>query len=317
MTLKDHILAALEANRQSALSGQALAEQFAVSRNAVWKAVNALKAEGYDIESTQNKGYRLAPDCDRFSEAVIRANLNGSALPIAVFDTVDSTSNEVKRRLAAGERGPFLVVAEQQSAGRGRLGRSFFSPVGAGLYMTIALAPGMAVEGALGVTAYAAVCVSDAIERVTGRKTQIKWVNDLFLDGKKICGILTEAVTDFESGTLEALAVGIGINLRPSAVPEDLRDIVGSLNCDEPVKNRLTAAIAEGMMNYSPEDTGYYAEYRRRSWTIGKRVRCAQGEQHFIGRAVAIDDHGALIVEAEDGQTHVLRSGEAKIIPGE
>ncbi len=312
MSLKNSLLTELETHRQAALSGQELAKRFCVSRNAVWKAVNALRAEGYAIESTPNKGYRLAPECDRLSTGTLSAELHG--LAVYCFDTLDSTNNEARRRLAGGEKGPFLIAAEEQTAGRGRLGRSFYSPKDAGLYMTLALAPGHTVQSALGITAYAAVCVAEAVEKYTGDHLLIKWVNDLYLNGKKVCGILTEAVTDFESGTLEALLVGIGINLRTSEIPAELQTTVGFLNSDAPLKNQLIVAIAKGLMDYPPADNSYWTTYRARSLTLGARLRWVQGEQSLEGEALTIDDTGALIVQTDDGTRHTLRSGTIEML---
>jgi BirA family transcriptional regulator, biotin operon repressor / biotin---[acetyl-CoA-carboxylase] ligase len=314
MNLKQSILAELESFRDAALSGQALAARFGVSRNAVWKAITALREDGYEVESTPNRGYRLAPDCDRLSQNGILTLLPDGGLTVHVFDTLDSTNNEAKRRLAGGEPPPFLIAAEEQTAGRGRQGRFFFSPKGAGLYLTVALAPGQAVESVLGITAYAAVTVSDAISRLTGQEARIKWVNDLYLDGKKICGILTEAVTDFESGTVESLLVGVGVNLKPADVPAELQDIVGTLAWKAPIKNRLAAEITNGFLHFSPGNTAYINEYRARSVTLGRRVECAQGKFRFVGVAEAIDASGALVVRLSRDETRILRSGEARIL---
>ncbi|HNW86981.1 MAG TPA: biotin--[acetyl-CoA-carboxylase] ligase [Candidatus Limiplasma sp.] len=314
MTLKERILTELEANRETALSGQLLAERFGVSRNAVWKAVNALKQEGYEIASTQNLGYRISPQSDRASESGIRANLNGFPLNVYVADTVDSTNSWAKQLYADGAEAPFLAAAEAQTAGRGRYGRAFFSPKGAGLYMTVALAPRQAIENMLSITAYAAVCVANAVERATGQALGIKWVNDLLLGTKKVGGILTEAVTDFESGTVETLFIGIGLNLRESDVPAEWKEIVGFLGCSSPLKNRLAAEIAMALMQYDPEDRSFWTAYRERSRTVGRAVLCTQGNRQFQGRAVAIAPDGALVVETDAGETVALKSGEAKLL---
>jgi len=315
MSLKNSILTALELNRETALSGQALAQKLGVSRNAVWKAVNALKDEGYDIASTPNRGYQLSPFCDLVSDGGIRNLLENPGLPIYLLGTVDSTNNEAKRLLASGTTEPFLVVAGEQTSGRGRHGRMFFSPRDAGLYMTVALAPKQSAENVLGITAYAAVCVAEAIERLTDLSPQIKWVNDLYVQGKKVCGILTEAVTDFESGTVESLLVGIGINLYATLVPEEWTDVIGFLDANLPLKNRLAAEITNALQRYSPESTSYLQAYRERSLTIGRHVLCTQGNRSFSGIAQAIDGAGALVVRTDTGETITLRSGEAKLLP--
>ena len=312
MTLKSNILAALEQSREGAVSGQTLAERFGVSRNAVWKAVTALREEGVPIESTQNRGYRLAAAHDRATAEGVGALLSETPLAVYAYDEVDSTNTQAKRLLADGVPAPFLVVTEAQAAGRGRLGRAFFSPKGAGLYMTLALAPAQTVESALGVTAYAAVCVAEAVQAVCGRDLRIKWVNDLFLEGRKVCGILTEATTDFETGTVESLLIGIGLNLRETDVPEALQGIVGFIRPDGPVKNRLAARIAQGLLAYDPHNHEHLAAYRARSLTLGRRVVATVQGNTVTGLAVDIDDTGSLLVRDGAGTVRTVRSGEAR-----
>lgn len=225
--------------------------------------------------------------------------LTGGALPVYAFDTIDSTNAECRRRLAAGEE-RCLVLAGAQSAGRGRRGRSFFSPAGAGLYMSLAFHPEGGPAAAVGVTTFAAVCVAEAVEDLTGLRCGIKWVNDLYLDGKKVCGILAEAVNS-------AVVVGIGVNLRPAAVPEELKSIVGCLD-REGVRDALAGEIARRLICYRSGDVGHMAEYRRRSVVLGRRVRF--GER--AGLAAAIEDDGALAVDTGEGRV-LLRAGEISL----
>lgn len=314
MALKDSILGELEQTRAEALSGQALAARFGVSRNAVWKAVQALREEGVPVESAQSRGYRLAPAYDRASAEGVCALLGEAYLPVYAYDTLDSTNNQAKRLLADGEAAPFLVLAEAQSAGRGRRGRTFFSPGGAGLYMTLALRPGLAAQSAQGVTAYTAVCAAQAVEHVCAAHPRIKWVNDLYLNGKKVCGILTEATSDVESGALEALIVGIGLNLRESDMPDALRDVVGFVSCAGPVKNRLAAEITRSLLAYRPGESDFLAAYRERSLTLGQRVVWDRGGETVTGTATDVLANGALQLAGNDGQTHTVTSGEVRLI---
>jgi len=315
MKLKDSILQALEENRESAISGQALASRFGVSRNAVWKAVNALREEGIAIESTQNRGHKLSPAYDRVTVSGLQALMGTQGVAVHCLALVDSTNNQAKRLMVAGEAAPFLVVAEQQTAGRGRQGRTFYSPPQAGLYMTLALGIGQLAEDALGVTAFAAVAVAEAVYAVCGVKTSIKWVNDLFYQGKKVCGILTEATTDLETGTMESLLIGIGLNLRESDVPQELRDVVGHLGCAGAVKNRLAAEITARLLAYQPLSTAHLAAYRAHSLTLGQRVVCQSGGVSIEGLAEDIDTNGALLVRDATGLLHTVRSGEVRPAP--
>jgi len=312
MPLKDELLKILEAHRDKPVSGQALARRFAVSRTAVWKAANELKAQGYAILSAPNRGYQLAKDDDHLSHSAI-TDLLHTKLPVYVYDSVDSTLDEAKRRRADGAK-QFLIVSDTQTAGRGRRGRQFFSPKGTGLYLTLAMPLLSPVEAAPGITAYAAVCVCKAVETLTSRQARIKWVNDVFVDGKKVCGILTEASTSLESGLIETVFIGIGVNVTPCAIPEDLRDIVGFINPDTPVRNRLAASIANGLLEFDANKNTFPDDYRSRSMTIGRRVQCTVGNESFQAKAVGIDSLGGLTVLPDNGEERTLRSGEAKLL---
>lgn len=310
MSLKGNILAALEQSRGGAVSGQALAARFGVSRNAVWKAVSTLRGEGIAIESAQNRGYSLPETYDSVHAGQVQALLAGSALPVYRYDEVDSTNTQARRLLSEGTAAPFLVLADGQAAGRGRQGRAFYSPRGAGLYLTVAMAPAHTAQDALGITAYAAVCVAEAVEALCGQSLRIKWVNDLYLNGRKVCGILTEATTDFETGTLESLLVGVGLNLRETAVPDDLQDVMGFIRPNQPVKNALAARIAQGLLAFDPAQTDHLAAYRARSLTLGRRVEIGTRGGQRYGVAEDVDNTGALLVRSDTGELLTVRSGE-------
>ena len=311
MPLKDDILQELEISRDRPVSGQALARKYSVSRTAVWKAINELKARGYRIKSATNRGYQLACDDDHLSRSAIMRLLNAS-LPVYVFDTVDSTLNEAKRRYMDEGEKLFFIVADSQTEGRGRRGRQFFSPQGTGLYLTLAMPVQFPVEAAPSITAYAAVCVCKAIESLTGKQGKIKWVNDVFLDEKKICGILSEANTSLENGMIDTVLIGIGINVVPCSVPDDLHDIVGFLDPQVPIRNQLAAAICNELLAFEQNKALFLDDYRKRSLTIGRRVLCTVGNETFTATAVGIDSLGGLIVRLDDGEERTLHSGEAK-----
>ena len=314
MSLKDEIRTELE--RGEEISGQMLGDRLGVSRNAVWKAINTLRQEGYEIESTTRRGYRLAADCDKLSQAAIQQAIRDASVSVYVYDEVDSTNTEAKRLLTQGVEGSFLVVSDQQTGGRGRRGRAFFSPKGSGLYMTLALTQAWELRDAVGVTAFTALCVARAIQRVCNKDPQIKWVNDLYVDGKKVCGILTEAVTDVESGSLDALLIGIGVNVRACELPEELRPIVGFLNCEGRVRNQLAAEITNELMLYDPKRPLDVAEYKQRSMVLGKSVRFTCNGAWRDGKAVDVNVDGGLIVETPEG-LETLRSGEItlRVVP--
>ena len=320
MALRDDLLAELEKRRGEDVSGQALAERFGVSRSAVWKAVNALRAAGFEISSTPNRGYRLRAEDDRLSAAGVRAALGETCagLRVRVYETLDSTNQEAKRLLAAGEPCPMLLLAEEQTAGRGRRGRGFYSPAGEGLYMTLALQPRAALSQATLLTAAAAVAVAQAVEALTALACQIKWVNDVYLDGKKLCGILTEASGSFEADALSSVCAGIGVNVRTRDFPEELAGRACSLWPLAVSRNRLAAEIAVRLLNFAA-DLGareFLEEYRRRSLVLGKAVTFTRGGGERRALAVGIGENGELIVRYDDGREEALNAGEVRLLPG-
>lgn len=194
------------------VSGQELAEKSGKSRAAVWKAIKSLCAEGYDIDAVTNKGYKLTENNNLISAESIKSKLD-TDIDVFYSPTVDSTNNQCKRLLADGKKGIFLVTADEQSAGRGRQGKSFYSPPMTGIYFSLVIRPETTLKNAVTATTAASVAVCKAIETLTDVKPKIKWVNDVYIGDKKICGILTEAVTNFEEGIVDSVIIGIGINI--------------------------------------------------------------------------------------------------------
>lgn len=321
MTVQDHLQSLLEANKDVYLSGEEIALSLGVSRNAIWKAVKALQAEGYPIDAVPNKGYRLSAASDVLSRSGIAQYLTGEAksLDLNVFDSVSST-NIVLRDLAEnGAPEGTVVVASTQTGGRGRKGRSFFSPAGTGVYVSLLLKPDLDALDATLITTTAAVAVCEAVETVSGRTAEIKWVNDVFVDGKKICGILTEASFGMESGRLDYAILGTGINVYTpeGGFPAEIANVAGSvLSAPLPdAKNRL---IAEYLNRFLPlyrklGDTATNAEYRRRSFVLGRMVNVLAADRSTPARAIDVDDHCRLIVEFADGHRESLSSGEISV----
>jgi len=214
MTVKSRLLELLEQHKGETLSGEDIGRELSCTRAAVWKAVNSLRQEGYPIEAGPNKGYMLARESNLISAEGIRLFLKDPQVEIKIFDAISSTNLEARQLAVSGIAGHgSFVVAMEQTAGRGRRGREFYSPKGSGIYLSVILEPKGTLEGSLLITTAAATAVYKAVKEVCGVKLGIKWVNDLYKDNRKICGILTEAVTDFESGNIEFAIVGIGLNL--------------------------------------------------------------------------------------------------------
>ena len=318
---KDAILELLWQNADSYVSGAELAKRLGVSRTAVWKAIEQLRDDGYAIDSVTNKGHRLSSGSDVLSESGVRKHLKTGGLNLQVYPSISSTNTVLKGMAEEGAGEGLCLIAGEQTAGRGRRGRSFYSPPNSGIYMSILLRPAMQAVDATSITACAAVAVAEAIESLAPMEAGIMWVNDIYVDGRKVCGILTEASLDCESGQVNYLIVGIGINTRvPDAYfPEELRNIAGSAFGDKPIPElrcRLAAGVLDRLMQYYEKlaDKAWFEEYRRRSLVLGKPVNIlSPGREPEKAEALDLDGDFALIVRTEAGELRRLNSGEVSI----
>ena len=322
MTTKEKLLALLEDSKGTFFSGEEIARTLQVSRAAVWKAVNALREDGYTIDAATNKGYRLSPDSDILSPQGIRRFLKPEYrdLDLTVLPTAPSTNALVREKANQGYPEGCVIVACEQTAGRGRYGRQFFSPVDSGVYLSLLLRPtAYSPQQATCLTAAAAAAMCQAIEAVTGQQPGIKWVNDIFLHGKKVCGILTEAAVGLETGTLNYMVLGAGVNLYPPAegFPEEIQSIAGSVlerSCPE-AKNRLVGEFLNRFWDFytHPECRTYLEDYRSRSLAVGRRVTVLSNGQAVSAYAYGIDDDFRLLVRYDSGKTEALSYGEIRI----
>lgn len=310
MSLKNDILFELLSNKDY-ISGQELAEKFGKSRAAVWKAIKTLTADGYNIDAVTNRGYMLIENNDLISAQSIRANMK-NGIDVYYYSTTDSTNNCCKRILADGRQGAFLVVADKQTAGRGRQGKSFYSPPKTGIYFSLVIRPRTSLQNAVTATTAASVAVCRAIEKLTDKKPKIKWVNDVYLDGKKICGILTEAMSNFEDGTVDSVIIGIGVNINTADFPDTVEG-AGCLDVNIS-RSRLIAGIADELLDIAGGDYKSFIDYyRSHSLVIGEKIKFIQNGRVTPALAVAIDETGGLKVALENGEHITLRSGEISI----
>ena len=322
MTTKEKLLALLEDSKGTFFSGEEIARTLQVSRAAVWKAVNALREDGYTIDAATNKGYRLSPDSDILSPQGIRRFLKPEYrdLDLTVLPTAPSTNALVREKANQGCPEGCIIIACEQTAGRGRYGRQFFSPVDSGVYLSLLLRPtAYSPQQATCLTAAAAAAMCQAIEEVTGQQPGIKWVNDIFLHGKKVCGILTEAAVGLETGTLNYMVLGAGVNLYPPAegFPEEIQSIAGSVlerSCPE-AKNRLVGEFLNRFWDFytHPECRTYLEDYRSRSLAIGQNVTVLSAGRAVSAYAYGIDDDFRLLVRYGSGKTEALSYGEIRI----
>lgn len=245
----------------------------------------------------------------------IRGALRVPGLDIRLFERVDSTNTLLRSMAEEGAAHGTVIIASSQSAGRGRLGRSFFSPEGTGLYMSVLLRPELSMDGAALITPAAAVAVCRAIEDFSGKRAGIKWVNDVMIEGKKVCGILTEARAN-ASGGLDFAVLGIGVNVSPPAggFPAELSQTAASV-LDAPAS---PAPLASGILNSlfellpEPDAASFIDEYRLRSVLTGQRIRVLSPAGSYSAAAMDVDANCRLIVRREDGSLETLNSGEVK-----
>ncbi|MDY6017895.1 MAG: biotin--[acetyl-CoA-carboxylase] ligase [Oscillospiraceae bacterium] len=324
MSTKNRILELLEKQRGESISGEHLAGLLNISRNAVWKAVKELQKDGYSIVAVTNKGYCLSDENDIVSIQGIKPFLSDNSQPYAdkiqIYKSLESTNKTAKEMAVAGAEHGTVIISDRQTKGRGRYSRNFFSPAG-GLYMSIILRPEvLRFENPTSVTAFAAVSVCEAIESISKKEPEIKWVNDIFIDGKKACGILTEAVTDFESGGLEWVVLGIGINVytRKEEFPIDLQATATSIYPDKNmpgVRNKLSAEIINRTLGFGtpPSEAEIFEKYKKRLMILGKKITVIQNQAEYKATATDVDSVGHLIVKKENGEIITLSSGEIRI----
>jgi BirA family biotin operon repressor/biotin-[acetyl-CoA-carboxylase] ligase len=323
--LQDEVLSILENNIGKSISGSVIGIKLHLTRAAVWKAVKALREDGYLIEAIQNKGYCFMPQNKQISISGIRKTLDTRILgnTIEYLKTVDSTNRYVKAAAQNGAKEGLTVIAEQQTNGKGRQDSCFSSPRGSGIYMTVLLRPDLTADDAAFVTVAAAVAVSQAIEQIAGFSPEIKWINDIFYKGKKLCGILTEASLECESGNVQYLAIGIGINMSEtkSCLPLELQntatsifDIVGY----ELSRNDLISRIInelESCLRQLQSDRQYLLEqYKKRLFILGKTVVLKTHASEEKVTVIDINSDAHLIVRYSDGTITAVSSGEVSII---
>lgn len=324
--IKENIISILESNKGLFISGEKIANDLKVSRTAIWKAIKSLKNDGYNIHSVSNKGYALSKETDILSSKVIKNNMLKYAdkFNFIIHKTVAST-NIIARELAInGAESGTVVIAEEQTSGYGRNGKSFFSPYGTGIYMSIILnlKKEKKIFNSSFITTAAAMAVSKSIEEISNENTQIKWVNDVFINGKKVCGILTEGTFSFEDGKLDYAVIGIGVNVNfpKDGFPKELNNIAASINSKNnansntksDIRNILVAKILENLYDYYFNDVNFYEEYKKRSFLIGKKVSININNKEHIVKVLDIDKTFALVAKFQDGKIDKIVSGSIK-----
>lgn len=319
--MKSEILRLLKESN-TYISGQQLCEQFQVSRTAIWKVIDQLKKEGYQIEAVRNKGYRLIESPDVMSKAEIESlvDTKWAGKNVVYYDEIDSTNNRAKEAGDNGAAHGTLFVSDMQVAGKGRRGRVWKSPSGSSIYMTILLYPKVAPIKAPQLTLVMAIAVAEGIQKVTGLETKIKWPNDIVVNGKKICGILTEMSTEIDY--INHVVIGVGINVNQDTFPEDIRSTATSLKIElgsNVKRSELIAAVMESFETcyetfMKTEDlSGLQELYNSMLVNKDREVKVLEPGNEYKAHALGINQTGELIVRTPEGEEKEIYAGEVSV----
>ena len=319
--MKEEILKMLR-ETDGYISGQELCNKFGVSRTAIWKVMKQLKEAGYNIEAQQNKGYHIvsAPDVMDAAELKSIWKPKWVGCEILYFDSIDSTNTKAQELAEKGYPSGTLVVADKQIAGKGRRGRNWESPSGCGIFMTLMLKPDINPNNASMLTLVSALAVAKALADITGKDAKIKWPNDIVIDGRKVCGILTEMSAQFDY--INNIVIGIGINVNNSSFPEEISATASSLRLLSGGKKYRRAEIIEKIMEYFEK---YYSifletedlsalvnEYDAMLVNMKKQVKVLDPKEPYEVKAMGITKTGELIVDTWESRK-LVSSGEVSV----
>lgn len=306
---------------ESYISGEELGEKLGVSRAAIWKGVQKLKEQGYEIDAVSNKGYRMIPKQDLYNGIEIKevCNTIKIAKEVYFYEQADSTNDCIRKLAKEGKKEGVVAVAEVQTAGKGRRGKGWQSPKGTGIWMSMLLTPNITPPEAPVLTLLAGLAVCRAIRQQTELSAVIKWPNDILISNKKVCGILTELYAEMDS--VHFVITGIGINVNTEIFPEELRKVATSLKIEkgESVsrKSMIKAVIEEFekiYLRYEKECSflPFREEYKKYCINIGKELQILS-KQPFIAKGIDITEQGELLVQKQTGEKVVVFSGEVSI----
>ena len=295
-------------NKDDYISGETLAKEFELSRTAIWKAIKTLEEKGVKIDSVKKRGYKIISG-DLLLPEVIAKELK---IPVTINEKSESTQLDAKNNMEFDKQS-HLYLAPSQEKAKGRFGRQFFASKQGGIYMSLHLKPNVPFEEIKPYTLMVASSIVKAISRLTGIETDIKWVNDIYYNGKKIAGILTEAISSVETGLITDVIIGVGINFYITDFPKAISQKAGSLFSSQPTitRNELITAIWKLFLTIPEKDL--VKVYKEKSLVLNKQVTFSENDIEFSGLAIDITNQGHLLVKLDNGQEKLLRSGEISL----
>lgn len=321
--MKEEIINLLKENEDNFISGEKISEKLGISRAAVWKHIKSIKEDGYEIESVSRKGYKLisSPDLLTFEEVNPYLNTKYIGKDIRYYNTIDSTNTKAKELGTAGAKEGTVVISEEQTGGRGRLGRQWVSPKFNGIWMSIILKPDIEPMDASKITQIGAAAVCMSINEL-GLKATIKWPNDIVLNGKKVCGILTEMSGELNKINYIIMGIGINVNIEDEDFPGDIKDIATSIKIESGKKVKRKELVASIFNNFE----SLYDEFinsetikrsinicRENSALIGNDIKIIKRNEEVFAKAIGLTEDGELIVEYNDGKVDKIVSGEVSV----
>ncbi len=324
MTVDAQILRALRTAGEDAVSGADLAERLGISRAAIWARIEELRSLGYDINASPHDGYRLRSAPNLLHADDLRALLNPKILigrDIRVFQETTSTNDVVDKLGRDGVKEGAVVLAESQTKGRGRLGRKWISSPGKGLWFSVLLRPALSPQAATQITVASGTALARALRAATGLRAEIKWPNDILINGRKLCGILTEMSAELDKINYIVLGIGVNVNLSTTDFPPELRKIATSLaiECGRKFQRvEIAAAILRELdRDYTKIQEGHFEaladEWEANCTTIGRDVEITLGNRTVLGRAESLDPEGALLVRTQHGRLERIMGGDVTL----
>lgn len=321
MTTDAKILTALRHTPSGAVSGADLSQRLGISRAAIWARIDEMRKLGYDIEASPHFGYRLLSAPDLLHADDLRSRLGETQVvgrDIRVFQETTSTNDVVEKLARDGVKEGVVVFAESQTKGRGRLGRQWMSPPGRGLWFSVLLRPGFRPQQATQLTVVAATALWRAIKAQSGIAAEIKWPNDILIQGRKVAGILTELSAEVDHVNYVILGIGVDVNLSATEFPQELRKIATSLRI-EAGQMLDRAAVAASILRELDADYGRICrgqfepvanEWEEHCTTIGRNVAIRIGDRVIRGRAESLDSEGSLLLRTQHGHLERIIGGD-------
>ncbi|MCT4604587.1 MAG: biotin--[acetyl-CoA-carboxylase] ligase [Marinisporobacter sp.] len=322
--MKRAVLEALKKNKDHFISGEELSKKIGVTRTAVWKHIKQLKEEGYEIESVSRKGYRLTKEPDTLDANALEIEIGSKHIGSNIhhFESIDSTNTMAKKMASKGAKEGTVIIAEEQTGGRGRLGRSWVSPKGTGIWMSIILRPSIDPTEAAKITQITAAAVATGLRNIIGEDVGIKWPNDIIIHKKKTCGILTEMSAELNSVNYIIVGIGINVNVDIDEFPQDVRSVATSIKAymgenvsrREIVKDILFAfeeLYLDFIDNRNIEKSIDIC--KKYSVTLGKQVKIRTKGREIIAEAIDLTEDGQLLIKNELGEVETVLSGEVSV----